>query len=284
MNNDFATWLEDQVSQYKLSCMKYTNAKIDKSVDVLTDYLRGHNIKNVVLGISGGVDSSLVLGVLTAIKAMYIKDLQIHTVNIHFSCYEGIFDFKYINDLKEEFKNDEINFYDIDASDSINAIFKNSGFDPEDKDLMAQSSYALRYQILFTFAQKFGGITIGTTNKDEMSYIGWFGKNSDMVVDVQFLQEFHKFEVLYWADLIGIPNSILKRKPVGDLIDKSSDEENFGCSYDELAWYSSSIDRINKRNTPHYEDLMLKFAKVEALRKKNLHKYQGQGFNPVFLK
>jgi len=279
--SDFDVWLKREVDDYKKREMKHTAANISGTVNALYVYLTNHNINDVVIGISGGIDSSLVLAVLASIKKYYLPGLNIHAVNIHFSCYDGIFDFTYINELKEEYK--DVNFYDINATKSIEAIFDDAGLDKNDKELMAQSSYALRYQILFTYAQKYSGITIGTTNKDEMSYVGWFGKNSDMVVDVQILHNYHKFEVIYWAHNIGVPRSIILRTPVGDLINRSSDEDNFGCSYDELAWYSAIGHKLEGLPFPLDKYMAEKFSKVEGLRKKNMHKYQGQKFNPIFL-
>lgn len=293
--NNFSVWLKDKVSEYKKEQFFYTDAKIKDTTGNLTVYLMKNNIDTVILGISGGIDSSLVLAVLVDIKKNHLPLLKIHAVNIHFSCYDGIFDFRYIDLLKRKYKKDGVIFHDVDGTNSIQAIFDDLKFDANCKNLMAQSSYALRYQMLFTYSQMYSGVTIGTTNKDEFSYVGWFGKNSDMVVDLQILQNFHKFEVVYWAEKLGVPYEIISRVPVGDLIDHSSDEDNFGCSYDELAWYSAvgkiykddfitkQGDLILKKNFEFHEDLVKKFEKVEALRKKNAHKYQGQGFNPIFI-
>jgi NAD+ synthase (glutamine-hydrolysing) len=268
--------LKNRVRMYK----KYVISELEhKQKDILaktTAYLKKFNIDNVVLGVSGGVDSSLVLAILCEIKRNSLPNLKINAINIHFSVYDGIFDFTYIDILKKKYS-DEVNFIDVDASSTLEVMFKNDLKLEPTKELLAQSSYALRYQLLFTYAQLFKGITFGTTNLDELDYVGWFGKSSDMVVDIQIISNLHKFEVKTWAIMLGVPDEIVLRAPVGDLVDLSSDEENFGCTYDELAWYSK-VGRYYGT-----EFLKQRFAKVEELHKKNLHKYQGQTFNPVFI-
>lgn len=270
-----------------LRCIELThNSIINKTIS----YLKQHNIKDVVLGISGGVDSSLVLAILVHIKKHHITDLNIYAVNIHFTVYNNIFDFSYIDMLKRAYHS-EVYFIDVNASETIATLLLGDMKIKPSRDIVAQSSYALRYQILFTYAQLFKGITIGTTNRDEFEYSGWFGKSSDMVVDLQIITSLHKFEVLEIANRLHVPSEIIKRTPVGDLIDGTSDEDNFGCSYDELAWYTAIgkdiknaiYNKADEKNIKFQEFILKRFDKLEKLHARNAHKYQGQGFNPIFL-
>ena len=165
----------------------------------------------------------------------------------------------------------------------VRGILGQPGFDegPE-----ANIAYALRYQAIFARAQQVGGITIGTTNRDELEYAGWFGKNSDMVTDVQFLWRFPKCVIREFARALGVPDEIIARTPVGDLIDGSSDEQNLGCTYDELRWYTDVGCHHVTHTGPHTEYMLRKFDRLEALRKKNMHKYAAKAithYNPVFL-
>ena len=93
----------------------------------------------------------------------------------------------------------------IDLSTIINATNAATGTGGEVLD--TQYAYALMYTLLFRKAQEVNGITFGTTNKDEFA-IGWFGKTSDMVVDIQPIHDFHKHEIYssYLCDTI--PDSI----------------------------------------------------------------------------
>ncbi len=252
---------------------------VTKKINSIASYLKNNNIESVVLGVSGGIDSAVVLALLCKVREIY-PTLKIHALNIHFSLYNDVFDKKYVDDLQDAFGR-FMTFMFSDATKSLKCIFKDLDIPSNSKHLMAQSSYALRYQMFFTYAQDIGAVTVGTTNLDEFKYAGWFGKNSDMVVDLQVITDWHKCQVVEAAKMLGVPQSIIDRAPVGDLLDMSTDEANFGCTYDELAWFQEIIvpNKLEEANV----FLIEKFDKLRGLHKKNLHKYQGQTFNPIFL-
>ena len=265
-----------------------TNARETLIADVAR-YLDENGINDVVLGVSGGVDSALALAVLVEVQKR--QHLNIHAEVITFDCFSDVFDENCIGTLRHEYNTVKWNKYDLsEALDALGAAMNPIRYlngEPEfDEGPEANIAYSLRYQALFARAQQVGGITIGTTNRDELEYAGWFGKNSDMVTDVQFLWRFPKCVIREFARALGVPDEIITRTPVGDLIDGSSDEQNFGCTYDELRWYTD-VGRHHVTHTgPHTEYMLRKFDKLEALRKKNMHKYAAKAmthYNPVFL-
>lgn len=245
----------------------------------MRQYFQKAGIKKVILGVSGGIDSAVVLGLL----AHSCVDVDAYTIN--FGLYKDIFEQKYVDELAKAFKRfDPILFKTIDATRGFNALLDNMFDDPTkvSDHVRAQSSYALRYQMLFTYAQQSRNmaVTCGTTNRDEFQYAGWFGKNSDMVVDIQVITDWSKSQVIQAAKWLDVPQSIIDRAPVGDLLDMSTDEENFGCTYDELTYFQDCIEPIGETNA----FLTRKFKKLRALHKQNAHKYQGQTYNPYFIK
>lgn len=52
-------------------------------------------------------------------------------------------------------------------------------------------------------------LVVGTTNRDEGSYLGFFGKASDGMVDLQPISDLHKSEVRVLAHLLGVPREIV---------------------------------------------------------------------------
>ncbi len=254
---------------YEAEPLQYVNA--------LGEYLSIHKIKDVVLGVSGGVDSACVLAMLSHIKQNTIHDLEIHARCIMFNDAYPNFNTRHVYDLIDAY-DDHIDWQFISAQDECNELMHQMFHNTSSDRVAAQFSYALRYTMLFAVAQNYNGVTIGTTNKDEFEYSGWFGKNSDMVVDIQPIIRCNKRTVKMMATYLGVPSSIVDREPVGDLIDGSSDEENFGCSYDDLTAFTA-LAKTDKST----QFLQERFAKLIALHKRNYHKYLGQGYNPVFL-
>lgn len=258
-------------------------------IDYTAEYLSDHGIQDVVIGVSGGIDSAVALAVLVEVQK--IQHLNIHAEVITFDVFRDVFDKRFVNILMRDYSTVKWSVYDLSDAfyamgAAMNAHTRGRHCHGFEKDPEANITYAMRYQALFARAQQVGGITIGTTNADELDYAGWFGKNSDMVTDVQFLWKFPKCVIHMFALALGVHAEIIGRVPVGDLIDDSSDEQNFGCTYDELRWYTDE-GRFHKASPGEHTLFMLqKFDKLEDLRRKNAHKYDTKGkthFNPVFL-
>ena len=242
-------------------------------------YLYNNNIKNVVFGYSGGRDSTFVLLLLTLAKLKYFqKDLNIYPITIE---YRRTYKFDTFKDTDVYFVQDQKNKY-LDFSNHTFVSTKRKDLealehiininDPNIEEIQHQSNYQYMYHLLFTIAQAKHAITIGTTNLDEISYIGWFGKNSDMCVDLQFIADFHKFEIDY---LLKSYDIAIADVPKGDLYSGLSDEEVFNTSYADLAYY----------NYCKCKDFPIDVnSTLENLHTKNYHKYMGQTFNPYFIK
>lgn len=276
---------DHDVNSYKDSMIYFFNLwnTVDTKINLIASYLDQSNIKDVVIGISGGIDSAVVLALLTQVKKQHIHDLKIHGYCITFDqVYGNVFDPKYVELLQQKFCEPDISIDILDCTSSLNSMVADLQL-PRDKQLLAQVSYALRYQMFFAYAQLYKGVTFGTTNRDEFEYVGWFGKNSDMVVDFQCITDWHKFLVIEAAHRLGVPQQIIDRVPTGDLIDNSSDEDNFGCTYDQLAYFGSlsTMSKCRMRLGDIFYDT---YKKVLDLHQKNIHKYQGQTFNPFFIK
>jgi NAD+ synthetase len=60
-------------------------------------------------------------------------------------------------------------------------------------------------------------VVVGTTNRDEGAYVGFFGKASDGMVDLQPIADIHKSEVWEIARLLDVPSEIVNRAPQGDV-------------------------------------------------------------------
>jgi NAD+ synthase (glutamine-hydrolysing) len=259
----------------------------NKKISSLNSYFEENDINSVVIGVSGGIDSSVVLALLDCCN--YLKN--IYAVNIVFDAYQKVYDEKYYHCLKHNFfGSSKVRFIDKDLSNSLSVFSSQLFYISETSDwLNGQVSYAMRYLAFFAIAQQTGSVTIGTTNLDEFGYSGWFGKNSDMMVDIQPIADLHKFQVKLFAEMLTLPEEIISRAPTGDLISGKTDEECFGVTYDELSYLTHLMTSTEmggcglteKSLSPFMQE---KFKKVIELHHTNLHKYKGQTFNPIFIK
>ena len=243
------------------------NRRFVQKVENVRDYLQCNSIKTVNVLYSGGADSTLVLMILEIIKQKYIKDLIINAYTIDYKDGNDTFNNDDVEFVKSQNRFKSINFIYITPNINVNNVTNNYF----SKDIIHQHNYAYRYTLLFTFSQNNGGITIETTNLDELSYVGWFGKNSDMVVDLQIISDLHKFEIMYLLEKFEIE---IADVPKGGLLSGLSDEESFGVDYNTLSYYSYCMCKTDK---------MYKISSLDDLHNKNKHKYYGQKFNPYFI-
>lgn len=251
----------------ELSCEK----KVKKRISDIANYISKSKIRNVVMGISGGIDSAFVLELLLA--AQEKERFNIHTVFFTHHLHSNEADKSRVDNY---IKNKNVNHKVINMKAIIDAT---NDQDESSLFVNTQYAYALMYTILFRVAQKNKGITFGTTNKDEFG-IGWFGKTSDMVVDVQPIHDFHKFEIYNSKLAQKISSEITESLPNGDLLVGKSDEEVFGCSYNEI----SSILNLEE-NGFDLKNIMKDYKELDKLIKENSHKLKKEKneFNPIFL-
>jgi NAD+ synthase (glutamine-hydrolysing) len=125
------------------------------------------------------------------------------------------------------------------------------------------------------------GVLCGTTNLDEGGYLGYFGKASDGMVDLQLISDIHKSEVYRCAEVLGAPKEVTEVTPAGDMFDGRSDVEVFGTSYDFVELFlemrglkiyerAEIQEAWSEETLAEYEELS---ARLERLHEFNGHKY-----------
>lgn len=275
------------------------NAKdyIDSKANLLNTYMNKFNLKACVVAISGGIDSAIVLGIVnyaSKIKNSPIK--RIVPLLLPLLDSVGVTNQKEATDRGIELCNElEIKPYVIDISninDNIRYSLENIlNIEGDDWAIGQLGPYSrtpiLYYATSLLCKEGLNAVVCGTTNKDEGGYLGYIGKASDGMVDLQIISDIHKSEVYKVAKELGVPNSIMKVTPSGDMYDNRSDEMVFGAPYDFVELYLNYLnfsDKEKENLKNNLSDEALEqfefYAKnLENLHKYNLHKYMS--FSPA---
>lgn len=89
-----------------------------------------------------------------------------------------------------------------------------------------------RMIVLYDQAEEFGALVIGTSNKTEtlLGYTTLFGDNA---VAIQPIADLYKCQVRQLARAVGVPEHILTKAPSADLWVGQTDEGELGFTYDE---------------------------------------------------
>ena len=160
--------------------------------------------RSAVIGISGGLDSTLALLVTTrAFDLLGIPRSQIQCVTM--PCY-GTTDRTYQNACAMTRKIGA-SLKEVVIKDAVALHFRDIGHDPEIHDVTYENSQAReRTQILMDIANQQGGLVIGTGDMSELA-LGWATYNGDHMsmygVNVGVPKTLVRHLVRYYADTCG---------------------------------------------------------------------------------
>lgn len=195
----------------------------------LRDYLEKSHQDGYVLGVSGGVDSSVVAAILKkAVGKERMHCLLIPINSIPADLEDGL---TLVHDL-------DVNYTVLDGSASFNAMmdeFKKNGIEL-DHSTKGNYKARMRMSMLYAYGQKHRYLVVGTDNKDEY-YIGYFTKYGDGGVDILPIVYLTKAEIREIGKMLGVRKALVERKPSAGLYEGQTDEGELGFTYDECDAY-----------------------------------------------
>jgi NAD+ synthase len=182
--------------------------------------------KGVVLGISGGIDSAVVLTL--AVRALGHKKVSAFFLQNKNSSPDDIQD---IQDYCESLK---VNLTKINIQDVIDK-FALSINESEDSDKLEWMNIKPRIlqTYLYYFANKTNYLVCGGGNKSELM-IGYFTKYGDGGVDLIPIGDVYKTHVYQLAEYLKLPKNFLNKPPSAGLKAGQTDEAEIGMSYSKL--------------------------------------------------
>ena len=160
--------------------------------------------KAAVIGISGGLDSTLAL--LVTVRAFDLLGLDHGQIKAVTMPGFGTTDRTYDNAVKL-IRNLGADFIEVDIRDAVNIHFRDIGQDPSVHDVAYENGQAReRTQILMDIANKSGGMVIGTGDLSELA-LGWATYNGDHMsmyaVNASVPKTLVRHLVRYYADTCG---------------------------------------------------------------------------------
>jgi len=195
-----------------------------KLIDGIRDYFTRNNIKKAVIGLSGGIDSSL--------SAKLVAD-AIGKDNVHglIMPLKGLSSEENIKDAVEFCTLNGIDYSLIYINDFLGEFEKLKW--KQNKIAEMNTASRIRAVILYNYANTHDALVIGTSNKTEI-LLGYFTKYGDGAVDIEVIGELFKTEERELARFLKIPDKIITKTPTAELYHGQTDEEELGISYDEL--------------------------------------------------
>ncbi len=184
--------------------------------------------QKVVLGISGGVDSSL----SAALGAKALGPENVLGVIMPYRTSSPQSE----ADAREMADKIGIAVEKVDITPMVDAYFQNR----ESSEIRIGNKCAReRMSILFDIASRDGRLVIGTSNKTEIA-LGYSTLFGDGACSFNPLGGLYKRDVQRMAGYLGVPKPILNKAPSADLWPGQTDEEELGLTYemaDEVLGY-----------------------------------------------
>lgn len=230
----------------------------NKIVGWIRKQVREAQAKGIVMGLSGGVDSSVVAALCKEAVG------KTKVLGLFLPCHsqpEDLADAKLVA-AKLGMKTKALDLSKI--YDNLIKIL------PDGNGLArANLKPRLRMMVLYYFANKLNYLVCGTGNKSEL-LIGYFTKHGDGATDILPIGDLLKKDVRRLAQELGIPRHIITKPPTAGLWFGQTDEGEIGLTYNELDDILGCLGSKKKQvcGKP-------KVDKVKKMMERSKHKRQG---------
>lgn len=206
---------------------------VELAEKVLSAFLREEvgkfGIKRVVLGLSGGIDSALVL----ELAARSLGPENVTPVAMPYRTSNPIS----LSLATEAAKHAGTDMEVVDISDIADSHIQKAGIEDDDSpaarlrkgNIMARA----RMVVLYDLSARDSALVLGTSNKAEI-LLGYGTIHGDMASAINPIGDLYKSQVFALSRHLNVPSGIVDRPPSADLWEGQTDEEELGFSYDEV--------------------------------------------------
>jgi len=193
------------------------------------EIVRRRGFDKAVVGISGGVDSSLVAFLLAAA----LGPANVYGIRMPYraSSKDSLDHAQLVADATG------INVQTVEITDAVEGYLCHA----PDADGRRRGNVMARMRmiVLFDQSQKLGTLPVGTGNKTERLF-GYFTWHADDSPPVNPLGDLYKTQVWALSRHLGVPEVIVNKPASADLVVGQTDESDFGISYpraDRILFY-----------------------------------------------
>jgi len=203
----------------------------------IRDYVEKADAEGIVLGISGGVDSSTA----AAISALAIGGKRVLGLIMP---EEETYNPKDIEDAKKVAEKFGIKTEIIDLSNILKAFYNAiPNFNEQDRVSKGNIKARTRMICIYYYANAQNRIVVGSSDKSE-TMMGYFTKWGDVAADISPLMDLYKTQVRKLALHIGVPKEIALKPSTPALWPNQTAEKELGMKYEILDLILYGLERF----------------------------------------
>jgi NAD+ synthase len=268
-------------------------------IGFIRKYIKDLNRQGAVVGLSGGIDSALVLKLCVEalghknVIAVMLPERDSSLKNINdakkfakeigvriiykkitgmlsligvYSLYPPTFFFK--KSFIEKYVRQKRKKLSLRLQKDIFLANLEGNSDKELSKALAfyRVKHRLRSTILFYYSELNNYLLVGCANKSEW-LTGFFVKYGDSIADIMPIISLYKTQVFSLSEYLELPDYILKKVPSPDLIPGLADEEMLGMSYRKLDLILSCLEK----GYPAARIIQISGATDEEIKKVSLY-------------
>jgi NAD+ synthase len=238
----------------------------------IKDYVEKAGAKGIVLGLSGGIDSSTT----AALSALAIDGNKVFGLLLPEQETYNAQDIQHAKLLKEKFG---LRTKMIDITPTLETFYNTIPiFETADKVCKGNIKARTRMIYIYYYANKLNFLACGSSDKSE-AMMGYFTKWGDVAADISPIMDLFKTQVRRLAHHIGLPREIATKPASPMLWPGQLAEEELGTKYEtldlilyglehfmkseeianQLSLQKELVDRIERRwlNTEHKRRMLL---------------------------
>ncbi|HDR88672.1 MAG TPA: NAD+ synthase [Bacteroidetes bacterium] len=191
----------------------------------IRDYFVKNGLKKAILGLSGGIDSAVVLAI--AAEALGPENVHMLILPSRYTSKQSLSDAeKLVENLKVTGNTLPIEKIFRDFEELLTPVFKGMPADVTEENIQAR----IRAVLLMALANKFGYILLNTSNKSEAA-VGYGTLYGDMCGGLSVLGDVYKTDVYKLARYINrngeiIPPSVIGKPPSAELRENQKDTDS----------------------------------------------------------
>lgn len=207
--------------------MKYF---VYKGVEFIRIQAENRGFQRLVIGLSGGVDSAVVVTLATlALGSERVSALLMPSLTSSQRHLEDSLNLAYSLQIHTKI----IQLAPFQKAFAQEEGLEIHGLDVQQRMRMGNFCARMRMMFLYDYAFADNALVLGTSNKSEL-LLGYGTIFGDLACAINPIGGLYKTQIFALASELGVPDSIMSKKPSADFFPGQSDEADLGYSYEQI--------------------------------------------------